>query len=179
MEKIVSIPNGVNVEVDNFRVIVSGKNGKLEKDFVHPMFAGKIKIENKGETISVKSTTDKRKIKAEVGTIAAIVNSMIRGVTEGYTYTLKIVYMHFPFTVKVEGNKVTVANFLGGKAPRKAKISGDTKVVVKGDEIIVTGINREEVGQTCGNLERATKISSRDRRVFQDGIFLVSKGDAE
>ncbi len=42
--------------------------------------------------------------------------------------------------------------------------------------MIVTGINKESVGQTVANIEQATKIKSRDPRVFQDGIYVVAKG---
>lgn len=176
MEKIVAIPSGVEIDISNMKVAVKGGKGALEKEFIHPMFAGKIKMTKKDNEVIIATETNARKIKAMVGTIAAHIRNMIRGVTDGYTYKLKIVYMHFPFTVKLDNGVVIVSNFLGGKAVRKANIVGSAKVDIKGDEIIVTGINREEVGQTCGNLERATKISSRDRRVFQDGIFLVSKG---
>jgi len=176
MEKIVTVPEGIEVDINNMRITVKGEKGTLEKEFIHPMFAGKLKIVKEGNEVKVSSDSEKRKIKAMVGTIAAHLKNMIRGVTEGYAYKLKIVYMHFPFTVKVDGDIVTVGNFLGEKSMRKAKVVGDSKVEIKGDEIIVTGINREDVGQTCGNLERSTKVSSRDRRVFQDGIFLVSKG---
>ncbi len=106
-----------------------------------------------------------------LGTIEAHVNNMIKGVTEGYTVKLKIVYMHFPFTLKTSGKEISINNFLGEKTPRKTKIVGDCKVEVKGDEITITGINKDDVGQTAANLERATWVRARDRRVFQDGIF--------
>lgn len=176
MEKIFQIPEGVNVDINGFRISVSGKKGKLEKDFTNPIFIKNIKIEKNGNQIKVSTDTDKKQIKAMVGTIAALMNSMSHGVTEGYTYTMKIVYMHFPFTVKVAGKEVVIANFLGGKAARKAKIIGETKVDVKGEDVIVSGISSEDVGQTCGNLEKATRIANRDRRVFQDGIFLFTRG---
>ena len=176
MEKIVTIPQGVDIDISGMKLTVKGGKGTLEKEFIHPMFIGKIKMSKQDNEVIITTETDARKIKAMVGTIAAHTKNMIKGVTEGYTYKLKIVYMHFPFTVKIDNDIVIITNFLGGKAARKAKIVGSSKVEIKGEDIIVTGINREEVGQTCGNLERATKIGSRDRRVFQDGIFLVSKG---
>ncbi|MBU3905334.1 MAG: 50S ribosomal protein L6 [Nanoarchaeota archaeon] len=176
MEKIVTIPDGINVEIDNMKVTISNDKGQLQKEFIHPMFAGKIIISKEGNQVKISSINEKRKVKAMVGTISAHMNNMIRGLTEGYTYTLKIVYMHFPFTVKIDGNNVTINNFLGEKALRKAKLHGDVKVEIKGDEIIVSGVNREDVGQTCGNIERATRITKRDRRVFQDGIFISTKG---
>jgi large subunit ribosomal protein L6 len=88
---------------------------------------------------------------------------------------MKIVFAHFPMTVKVTGDKVNIDNFLGERHPRVAKIVGSAKVNVKGDEVTVTGINKEDVGQTMANLEQATKIKGRDPRVFQDGIYLINK----
>ena len=110
-----------------------------------------------------------------IGTIRSHITNMIHGVTDGFTYHMKIVYAHFPMTVKVTGNKVTIENFLGERYPRTAKIVGSAKVQVKGEEVTITGINKEDVGQTMANLEQATKIKGRDPRVFQDGIYLISK----
>ena len=140
MEKIVSVPEGVQVEVENFKVLVSAEKGKLERDFADPMFRKYLKIEKADNTVKVSSTSDKRKQKAIVGTVAAHIRNMIEGVQNGYEKKLKIAYIHFPFTVKVEGTSVSVTNFLGEKSPRFAKIIGETKVEVKGDQIIVTGI---------------------------------------
>jgi large subunit ribosomal protein L6 len=108
-----------------------------------------------------------------MGAIRAHVLNMISGVREGFEIKLKIVYMHFPFTVKVTGNEISVSNFLGEKTPRKTRLIGNCKVEIKGDEIIVTGIDKENVGETASNLEKVTRIKSRDRRVFQDGIFML------
>jgi large subunit ribosomal protein L6 len=110
-----------------------------------------------------------------VGTIIAHIRNMVKGVTEGYTYRMRVVYSHFPITVKVEGDKVLIQNFLGESVPRVAKIVGDTKIEVKGQDIILTGCDKEAVGQTCGNIEQACRISKYDRRVFQDGIYIVEK----
>jgi large subunit ribosomal protein L6 len=88
---------------------------------------------------------------------------------------MKIVYSHFPMKVSVKAGNIVIENFLGERTPRFAKICGDTKVLVKGSEIILIGINKEDVGQTAANLERATRIRRKDPRVFQDGIYLVAK----
>ena len=101
---------------------------------------------------------------------------MIKGVTDGFVYQMKVVYSHFPMKVSVKGNELVIENFLGEKHPRKAKLYGDVKVNVKGDTVTVEGINREEVGQTAANIEHATRVKNRDIRVFQDGIYIVSKG---
>ena len=74
----------------------------------------------------------------------------------------------------------SIDNFLGERSPRKAKIIGDdVKVSVKGEDVTITGINKEHVGQTMANIEQATKIKGRDPRIFQDGIYLVDKRQEE
>ncbi len=175
MEKKVEIPEGVEVEIEGFKVKVKGEKGELERDFDSPVYRKLIKIEKDGNVVKVSSESDRRKIKAMVGTIAAHIRNMIKGVTKGYKYTLKAVYVHFPMTLELKGDEVHIKNFLGEKTPRIAKIVGNVKVSINGQEIIVEGINKEEVGQTAANLEQATIVRNRDRRIFQDGIFLVSK----
>ncbi len=175
MEKNVSIPDGVNVKVEGFRVSVSGKNGNLEKDFTSPLFRGVLKLESDGKVFKASTAETKRKIKSEVGAVASVVRGMIEGCQKNYTAKLKIIFMHFPITVKVSGQQLQITNFLGEKKPRAAEILAGCKVEVKGDEVFVSGNSREIVGQTCANIERASWIKARDRRVYQDGIFLTEK----
>jgi len=87
------------------------------------------------------------------------------------------VYAHFPMKAIVKGSEFVIENFLGEKAPRRAPILGETKVVVQGDQVLLTGPNVEEVGQTAANIEQATKIRGFDPRVFQDGIYITSKAE--
>jgi len=68
---------------------------------------------------------------------------MITGVTKGYESKMKIVYSHFPIQIKTEGNKVIIGNFLGEKKARKANILGNTKVTIKGDQVILNGSIRK------------------------------------
>jgi large subunit ribosomal protein L6 len=171
MERTVEIPEEVKVEIENFKVKVTGSKGNLERDFYSPLFKKDIIIKKIDNKISISSESKRKKVKAMIGTIESHILNMFEGVTKGFTTKLKIVYMHFPFTVKISGNEILVNNFLGEKTPRKTKVVGDCKIEVKGDEITVTGISKEDVGQTAANLEKATWIKARDRRVFQDGIF--------
>jgi large subunit ribosomal protein L6 len=98
---------------------------------------------------------------------------MFKGVQEVFTYTMKVDYTHFPTRVSVRGSVLLVENFLGERSPREAKIIGATKVAIKGDRITLTGIDRREIGETCSNIERSTKIRGFDLRIFQDGIFPI------
>ena len=82
-------------------------------------------------------------------------------------------------TVKVKGKKLEIKNFLGEKVPRIADIVNDVDVKIEGDEIIITSANKEAAGQTAGNFEKATRITNRDRRIFQDGLWIIQKAGKE
>ncbi|MCQ8904698.1 MAG: 50S ribosomal protein L6 [Methanothermobacter sp.] len=166
----IPIPDGVDVTIDG-GVTVRGPKGELSRKFNHSEIS--MAVEDDKVVLEVKFP--KKKDKAMIGTVRAHISNMITGVTEGFRYRMKIVYAHFPMSVKVAGDKVVIENFLGERHPRTARIVGDTKVQVKGDEVEITGINKEHVGQTMANIEQATRIKGRDPRVFQDGIYLVSK----
>ena len=75
-------------------------------------------------------------------------------------------------SVSVDKNRVIIKNFLGEKTPRSAKILEGINIKVEGFDVIVTGIDLEKVGQTAANIESACRITNRDRRVFQDGIYI-------
>ncbi|MCC7553462.1 MAG: 50S ribosomal protein L6 [Methanobacteriaceae archaeon] len=169
MEEI-NIPEGVEVIIDD-NISIKGPNGQISRKFTYP----NVKIKKENNSIVLKTSFPKKKDKSMIGTTKAHLNNMIKGVTDGFTYNMKIVFAHFPMTVKTDKNKVSIDNFLGERHPRFANIVGDAKVSVKGDEVTITGVNKEDVGQTMANLEQATKIKGRDPRVFQDGIYLLSK----
>ena len=118
----------------------------------------------------------RRKDKALAGTWKAHLNNMTKGVTDGFTYTLKAFYSHFPMTLNVKGTELVVNNYFGERVPRTAAIVPGAEVKVKNKtEVVVSGIDKEAVGQTAANIERCTTVKKRDRRVFQDGIYLLEK----
>ncbi len=175
----VEIPENVSVDIDGLRVKVSGPKGSLERDFSH---ARGVIIRKEDNRVVIETYFARRREKALVGTLAAHIRNMIRGVTKGYRYKLKIVYSHFPISVEVdeEARVVKIKNFLGEKASRIAKIVGDdVKVRVEGEDVIVEGIDKEHVGQTAANIELATKVKDKDRRVFADGIYIYDWGEEE
>jgi large subunit ribosomal protein L6 len=174
IKESVTIPDDVSINIEKKSVIIKGSKGELTKNFSHP----KIIITQKKGSLEIScSDRPKRKEKALIGTYRAHLKSMIKGVTKGYTYTMKTVYSHFPIKTVVEGNKFIIHNFLGERSPRSAKILENVTVAIKGDDVTVSGINKEKVGQTAANIERATKVKNRDIRVFQDGVYITKKGE--
>lgn len=170
-EKAVQIPEGVEVKEEGSSLVVKGPKGELSREFKNP----KIKTEVKAGQVRFSSKEKRRKTLALLGTWAAHMRNMVTGVTKGWEARLKVVYSHFPIKLAQEGDRVMIQNFMGERKPRTAAIVGETKVELKKDEIVLTGINKEEVGQTAANIELAAKVIGYDRRVFQDGCHLVQK----
>jgi large subunit ribosomal protein L6 len=172
-ERVVEIPDNVTVEIANRKVKVAGPKGTLEEDLSHLPCTMQLE---KGRVRVTASWPRKAEI-AKVGTAAAKIRNMIKGVRAGFTYKMKIVYAHFPVTVKVfdKERKLLIENFTGEKTPRIVRIVGDSKVKVSGDEIVIQGINLQDVSQSAANIEQATKIKDKDQRVFLDGIYIFEK----
>jgi len=169
--KAIEIPDGVEVKVEGRVVTVKGVKGNLTRNFSETP----VSILQEGKTIKVQANWPRKKEAALVGTVSSHIQNMILGVTKGFTYKLKIIFSHFPISVKIKENTVSIENFTGERSPRFVKITGDVKVSVKEDDIIVQGINLENVSQTAANIEQATKVKSKDPRVFLDGIFIYEK----
>ena len=169
--KTVEIPEDVEVKVTGRIVTVTGRNGELTRDFSH----APVSINLEGNRVFVQANWPRKKEAAIVGTIRSHIHNMITGSKTGFTYKLMSVFSHFPITVKVNGRTILIENFTGERSPRKAKIIGDARVTVKGEEITVQGINIEEVSQTAANIERAAKVKKKDHRVFLDGIYVYER----
>ncbi|MEM1541483.1 MAG: 50S ribosomal protein L6 [Ignisphaera sp.] len=174
-EKI-TIPDNVKIEINDKKVRISGPKGSIERDF---RYAHGIIMRIEENKIVLETFFANSRRKALLYSIASHIENMIVGVTKGWRYKLKIVTSHFPATVKVSSNEVIVENFLGERSPRKAKILEGVKVKVDGKDIVVEGLDIEKVSQTAANIELATRIKDKDRRIFVDGIYIYEKGVAE
>ena len=171
IKKIIEIPEGIEISMDGREIVVKS-NGREIKRMVGFRNVD-VKISDGKAVISSKKGT-KREAKI-AGTTEAHLRNMINGLKEDFVYKLEIANVHFPMNVKVEGNSVSIKNFFGEKVARIAKILPNVKVEVKGNEITVSSFNREAAGQTAANIEKATRVTGRDRRVFQDGIYMTAK----
>ena len=173
IEHSVTIPEGVTASLSEDGVVsIQGPKGSLSRQFTN----SNLDLFQEGGAIIVRTDLPRRKIKALAGTWNAHLNNMVKGVTDGFTYNLKAVYSHFPMTLAVKGNEFVVNNYFGEKVPRSADILQGVEVKVNNKvEVVVSGIDKENVGQTAANIERCVTVKNRDRRVFQDGIYLVAK----
>ncbi|MDV3277625.1 MAG: 50S ribosomal protein L6 [Nitrososphaerales archaeon] len=170
-QQTIQMPEGVTASLQGRRLTVKGKLGEAKKDFDKVS----VNLSAEGNKVTISPFSEKKKDNVVINTVLSLVNNMVTGVTKGYTYRLKIVYAHFPISVKTKGDQILVENFVGERSPRVAKIVGNCKVTVEGDDIIVKGVSVEEVGQTAANVELATKIKRKDQRIFLDGVYIYQK----
>ncbi len=168
----IQLLDNINLEIVNNSIKVEGSLGKLEKKISF----SNVEIKKQENKIQLISKNASKREKRMINTFKAHIKNMIKGVSNGFEYKLKICSSHFPISVSTENKFVVIKNFLGEKTPRRAKILDGVNVKVEGSDIILNGIDVEKVGQTAANIESACRITKRDRRVFQDGCFIISKG---
>lgn len=171
IEETVTIPQGIEANLDGHILSVKGKLGSLQRMIGNPY----VTVKKDNNIITLSTVSSLRKQKRMLYTIKSHISNMIQGVQTPYQYKLKICSGHFPITVKLEGQYVTISNFLGEKIPRKSKILPNVTVKIDKDTILVQSFDLEAAGQTAANLEQRTGVGKRDRRVFQDGCYIVEK----
>ena len=167
----VKIPAGVQVELSGSEVRVSGSGKSGSRHFR----STDVHLKRDGSNLEVWAASGRRNIRAEAKSIATHIHNMLNGLGKPYEYRLEIVYSHFPINASVKQGYVEISNVGGAKHPKKARILGETKVEIKGKDIIVKGHDKEAAGQSAANMEQRTRIKGKDMRVFQDGIYITQK----
>jgi large subunit ribosomal protein L6 len=168
----VEAPASVKVVKEGNTLSVKGKLGTVKKDF--KKLPATITVD--GNKITIKPYGKRKRDLAVTNTARSIIQSMVKGVEKGYTYKVKIIFAHFPISVKVKGKEIQVENFFGERSPRVSRIVGDaTKVSVVGEDVVIQGPSLEDVSQTAANVELSTRIKDKDQRVFLDGLYVYSR----
>lgn len=170
IEEKIAIPEGVKVELDKNMIVISRGSSATKKE-KNPL----INFEIKNNEIIMSTKNKTKRGKKIIGTYKAHIKNMINGVKEHYNYVLKICSGHFPMNVSVSNDELIVKNFLGEKTPRILKLKKDVKVKVEADQVIVESANKRLAGQTAADIEILCKITNRDPRIFQDGIWIINK----
>jgi len=173
IEETIAIPAGVTAHYDeqSKRFTVKGPKGEHAKLFFDP----KITIAVSNDAITFTSLKATMRQKKNFFTFVAHTKNLILGVTEGFTYKLKICSGHFPMSVSVKGKQFEIKNFIGEKVPRTLTLKDGADVKVDGEFITVTGSDKEIVGQAAADIEQLSRRPGFDNRIFQDGIFIIDK----
>jgi large subunit ribosomal protein L6 len=167
----IELPDDVTAEMDHLDLTVEGDNGSVTRRLWYP----DVGVSVEDDTVVIEAEADDAKTNSTVGTFESHVENMVHGVTDGWAYEMEVFYSHFPMQVDVQGEEVVIENFLGERAPRRTTVHGDTQVEVDGESITVRGPDIEDVGQTAADIEQLTRVTDKDVRVFQDGVYITNK----
>ncbi|PIN87407.1 50S ribosomal protein L6 [Candidatus Woesearchaeota archaeon CG10_big_fil_rev_8_21_14_0_10_32_24] len=167
----VELTNGVTANLEGTVLKVKGPKGEVERDFAHP----RIKVTIEGNHIILKAAKATKREKTILGSYTAHMKNMAKGVLEPFKYKVKICSGHFPMNVTMSGQELIVKNFLGEAVPRRVMLPQGTSVKVNGIEIDISSPNKELAGQAASKIENLCRITNRDRRIFQDGLYITEK----
>ncbi len=165
------IPAGISCEIANRGIKCSKGSLELTRNIASPT----INLALKDNKVELSCPAGNKKEYKVIKSLVSHIKNMFAGLEKPYIYQLEACNVHFPMTLKVETGRFVINNFLGEKTPRFATILPGVTVEVKGQKITVSSSNKESAGQTAASLEKATKIRNRDRRIFQDGIFITDR----
>ncbi|MBI4449126.1 50S ribosomal protein L6 [Candidatus Woesearchaeota archaeon] len=171
MTESISLPQGTAATYSGGVLIIKGPKGENKRTMNVPT----VHIHAKDNQITLNSPQGTKREKALLYSALAHVKNMIRGVQEPYVYELKVCSGHFPMNVSIQGNTISVKNFLGEKVPRTATIPSGVKAAITGDKITLESTDIELAGRCASDIEHICRISNRDRRIFQDGIYIIKK----
>jgi len=170
-QEILEIPEEIKVTMKKHMMQFQGPLGKTFKSFRKIP----VNIEINDGKLTLKAQGTRKRDYSILHTARSLIRNIFEGLIEGYTIKMKVVYAHFPITVKVKEKTISIENFQGERAPRTTTIVGNTKIVPKGEDVILTGEVWTDITQTAANIELKTKVKNKDHRVFLDGIYVYEK----
>lgn len=144
--RIIAIPEGVTVSVNDNVVSVKGSKGELNLEL-----SKLINVEIKDNTVVVTRKSETIPAKQMHGTTNANIRNMIIGVSEGFSKSLEIIGVGYRFNLK--GN-VLVVN-AGYSHPVELEVPEDLSLEAKGNnQVTVSGISKEKVGEFAATIRK-------------------------
>ena len=172
LKETIEIPSDIDKEITEEKLILKKQDKELSRKLDNLI---KTKIENETIILEAKKATKReRKI---FGTMKAHIKNMIKGLNENYKYKLEIANVHFPMNVSFDEGKniLIIKNFLGEKSDRTINIRKGVTIKVDKNIIEVESHNKELAGQVSADIEKGTRVRKKDRRIYQDGIYIIEK----
>ena len=143
------IPAGVNVEIKDGKILVSGPKGKLSEKLhgkvVVSVDSGEVKVEVKNES--------EKQQRALWGTFSSLINNMIVGVVEGFKKELEVNGVGYKVALKGKDLELSV----GYSHPILVKAAEGINFSVEKNVITVEGIDKQLVGETAANIRKIRK----------------------
>lgn len=140
----VALPKGAEATITAAQITVKGPLGSL----IQPL-NGLVKVENNDGTLKFEAANDSREANAMSGTLRALVNNMVNGVTKGFEKKLNLVGVGYK--AQAQGDKLNLS--LGFSHPVVHQMpEGVTCTTPTQTEILIKGINRQQVGQVAAEV---------------------------
>ncbi|GGI54841.1 50S ribosomal protein L6 [Oxalicibacterium solurbis] len=140
----IALPSGAEASISATQITVKGPLGSLSQ-----ALNGLVQIENNNGTLNVAPADDSREANAMSGTIRALVNNMVNGVTKGFEKKLTLVGVGF--RAAAQGDKLNLS--LGFSHPVVHQMPQGIKVETPSQtEILIKGIDRQRVGQVAAEV---------------------------
>jgi len=168
----IKLENGINGKIEDNKIILTKGYEELKRK-LNAMVDTKIKGNN--VILEVKKSTKKNR--KMFGTMEAHIKNMVKGLNKKFVYKLQAVSVHFPMTLEVDkkSNELVIKNFLGEKKDRRVQLKEGVIVNVSKDIIELESADKELAGQCAASIEKGARVRNRDRRIFQDGIYMIEK----
>ena len=145
----VTIPSGVEINVEGQTVKVKGPKGELAHTVAQP-----IVVERKDDQVEVTRPNDERESRSLHGLTRTLIANQIIGVTEGYTKGLEVVGTGY--RVQAKGSNVEFA--LGYSHPITVEPPAGISFTVEGNnKLTVVGIDKQAVGEMAANIRKLRK----------------------
>jgi len=140
----IALPSGAEASITAAHITIKGPLGSLSQSL-----NGLVKVENNGGTLKFEASNDSREANAMSGTLRALVNNMVNGVTKGFEKKLSLVGVGYK--AQAQGDKLNLS--LGfshpvvHQMPKGVKCETPTQT-----EIVIKGIDRQQVGQVAAEV---------------------------
>lgn len=140
----IALPSGAEATISAAQITVKGPLGSLTQSL-----NGLVSIENTNGTLNFKAANDSREANAMSGTLRALVNNMVTGVTKGFEKKLTLVGVGY--RAAAQGDKLNLS--LGFSHPVVHQMPQGVKVETPTQtEILIKGIDRQKVGQVAAEV---------------------------
>lgn len=172
LKEEIEMPNGITAKIEEHILIIKKDSAELKRELNRL-----IEVRVEGNKIILEAKKATKKEKKVLGSFVAHIKNIIRGLNEKFKYRLQAASVHFPMTLSIdkEKNELLVKNFLGEKTDRRIKLVKGAEVKINKDIIEIESENKELAGQCAANIEKGTKVRNKDRRIYQDGIYIIEK----
>ncbi|MFA5926002.1 MAG: 50S ribosomal protein L6 [Parcubacteria group bacterium] len=157
-KKLITVPEGVEVKIDKRQISVKGPKGALDFEF-HP----DVKVEIGEKEIKVDILKKTKLARSLWGLTRILISNMIEGVTKGYEKKLEL--QGVGYRMAVQGKKMNMA--LGFSHPVEVDIPEELEVKIEKNIVIVSGIDKQKVGQFAASVRSLKKVEPYKGKGFR------------